>query len=235
MSFESQLHIEYLNRCLREGQAYWKADESHDPQFEPAALNGVYWMLSGIALLKSSINKDLCYGLKKFVSECHVSEEGGFACYPGLRPTAISTVSGILATYLLADLFPHSADDTDTHDKRSIGVRQYIERLRAVSHNSGRMSFLNYISSSRSRSEVDTRFAFCTVAAAYLTKNFNCIESDREGLIDWILDCNNFDGGFGCVPGCESHAGQTYCCMAALELLNGRECLDIHAKHRLKV
>jgi hypothetical protein len=31
---------------------------------------------------------------------------------------------------------------------------------------------------------------------------------DSEKAVDFVLKCMNFDGGFGCVPGAESHAGQ---------------------------
>lgn len=30
--------------------------------------------------------------------------------------------------------------------------------------------------------------------------------------------CRNFDGGFGCVPGAESHAGQVFTCVGALAI-----------------
>ena len=30
--------------------------------------------------------------------------------------------------------------------------------------------------------------------------------------------CQNFDGGFGAVPGAESHAGQIFCCVGALSI-----------------
>lgn len=40
-------------------------------------------------------------------------------------------------------------------------------------------------------------------------------------LICTINSCCNFDGGFGAVPGAESHAGQIFCCVAALSIGNG--------------
>ena len=30
----------------------------------------------------------------------------------------------------------------------------------------------------------------------------------------------NFDGGFGCVPGAESHSGQIYCCIGFLSIMH---------------
>lgn len=31
---------------------------------------------------------------------------------------------------------------------------------------------------------------------------------DKEKAVDFVTRCLNFDGGFGCIPGAESHAGQ---------------------------
>lgn len=34
---------------------------------------------------------------------------------------------------------------------------------------------------------------------------------DMDKAVDFVLSCMNFDGGFGCRPGSESHAGQVNC------------------------
>lgn len=36
--------------------------------------------------------------------------------------------------------------------------------------------------------------------------------------VEFVLSCMNFDGGFGCRPGSESHAGQIYCCTGFLAI-----------------
>lgn len=40
------------------------------------------------------------------------------------------------------------------------------------------------------------------------------------------ISCRNFDGGFGAVPGAESHAGQIFCCVAALSIGNALHLVD---------
>ena len=37
-------------------------------------------------------------------------------------------------------------------------------------------------------------------------------------VVKFLEQCKNFDGGFGSVPGAESHAGQIFCCVAALAI-----------------
>ena len=34
-------------------------------------------------------------------------------------------------------------------------------------------------------------------------------ELNVEAAVDWISKCKNFDGAYGCIPGAESHAGQS--------------------------
>lgn len=41
---------------------------------------------------------------------------------------------------------------------------------------------------------------------------------DVPRAVDFVLACKNFDGGFGCSPGGESHAGQVFTCVGALAL-----------------
>jgi len=40
------------------------------------------------------------------------------------------------------------------------------------------------------------------------------------------LKCKNFDGSFGVIPGAESHAGQTFCCVGALAICNALDTID---------
>jgi geranylgeranyl transferase type-2 subunit beta len=37
---------------------------------------------------------------------------------------------------------------------------------------------------------------------------------------EFVLSCQNFDGGFGSKPGSESHAGLIYCAVGALSILS---------------
>lgn len=41
-----------------------------------------------------------------------------------------------------------------------------------------------------------------------------------------LIRCKNFDGGFGAVPGAESHAGQIFCCIGALSILGALHHVD---------
>ena len=96
--------------------------------------------------------------------------------------------------------------------------------------------------------EIDTRFTYCAFSCLALlgrlplptwsSKNHSDIREEVAAIdihkaVRYIISCRNFDGGFGSVPGAESHAGQVFCCIGALSiahslhLLNGEiSCCD---------
>jgi prenyltransferase beta subunit len=50
--------------------------------------------------------------------------------------------------------------------------------------------------------------SFCSLVITMSSKHFHIT----------FYRCRNFDGGFGAVPGAESHAGQIFCCVGALSI-----------------
>lgn len=55
--------------------------------------------------------------------------------------------------------------------------------------------------------EVDSRFSYCAISCLSLLGMLDAI--DVQSATAFILKCKNFDGGFGSIPGAESHAGQS--------------------------
>ncbi|KAF4368716.1 hypothetical protein G4B88_000973 [Cannabis sativa] len=54
--------------------------------------------------------------------------------------------------------------------------------------------------------EVDTRFSYIAICCLALLHQLNKINVEKA--VKYIVSCKNLDGGFGCTPGGESHAGQ---------------------------
>ena len=50
--------------------------------------------------------------------------------------------------------------------------------------------------------------------------------AQTQKLVEFIDRCKNFDGGYGCVPDAESHAGQIFCCVAALDIVGATDHID---------
>uniref|UniRef100_A0A0E0BX60 Prenyltransferase alpha-alpha toroid domain-containing protein n=1 Tax=Oryza meridionalis TaxID=40149 RepID=A0A0E0BX60_9ORYZ len=65
--------------------------------------------------------------------------------------------------------------------------------------------------------ETDLRFVYCAAAICSMLKDWTGM--DKEKAKQYILSCQSYDGGFGLVPGSESHGGGTFCAVAALCLM----------------
>ncbi|CAH8519764.1 unnamed protein product [Dicrocoelium dendriticum] len=66
--------------------------------------------------------------------------------------------------------------------------------------------------------ERDMRFVFSAVASCYILDGLYAL--DKEAIVGFIGRSLTHDGGFGCLPGLEAHAGATYCAVASLALLD---------------
>jgi len=51
-------------------------------------------------------------------------------------------------------------------------------------------------------------------------------ELQVDKAVAWIDRCKNFDGAYGCIPGAESHAGQTFCCVGAMAITDRLDLVD---------
>ncbi|WMV57778.1 hypothetical protein MTR67_051163 [Solanum verrucosum] len=72
--------------------------------------------------------------------------------------------------------------------------------------------------------EVDTRFSYIAICSLALLRQLDKIDVGKA--VKYIVSCKNVDGGFGCTPGAESHAGQIFCCVGALAITGSMHHVD---------
>jgi len=77
--------------------------------------------------------------------------------------------------------------------------------------------------------ESDVRYIYCAVAISYLLEDFSGINIDKS--VQYILQGQSYDYGYGQGVGQESHGGSTYCALASLALLNKLE----RVRHRKRL
>lgn len=193
---------------LLKHEKFLAALEKHeDPMLDFLKMSGIYWSMTALDLMNKLhvINQEK---IISFVVSCQ-RDDGGLSPAVGHDSHLLSTLSGlqILALYNRLD-----AIDADR-------IVEYIEKLQNPDG-----SFCG-----DSWGEVDSRFAFCALAALRILNRLEWRSEVEQGVktaaIDaeltaaYLVRCQNMDGGFGTQPGSESHAGQAYCVIGALALL----------------
>lgn len=72
--------------------------------------------------------------------------------------------------------------------------------------------------------ETDTRFSYIALSACSLLGRMDAVDVPKA--VEYIKECQNYDGGFGTTPGAESHSGQIFCCTAALAIADSLHVID---------
>ncbi|EKE38995.1 hypothetical protein ENUP19_0121G0070 [Entamoeba nuttalli] len=74
--------------------------------------------------------------------------------------------------------------------------------------------------------DIDTRACYCAISTAYV---LNILDDNlKQGVAEWLLKCQTYEGGFSGCPGGEAHGGYSYCAVAALALLGRIDEIDIN-------
>jgi geranylgeranyl transferase type-2 subunit beta len=182
-------------------------DQEDTVLYDHLRLNALYWGLTSLDLLGQLQLQDL-YKSKAFVKSCWNSD-GGFGGSPGHDSHLLFTLSAI-QIYVLCQ-WPI--------EEIKVKVTDYIKTLIKP----------NGAVAGDSWGEEDTRFVYCAVSGLSLLGSLKEFQ-DVDKIADYIHSCSNFDGGYGSIPGAESHAGQIFCCVGALTIL---ERQDLIAKNEL--
>lgn len=196
---------------------------------EHLRVSGVYWSLAALSLLRNEKEVDELMGLTKpinrektrssivdWVFQCYNPQKGGFGgnC-SGENPHDAHLLYTLSALQVLA--MANSLDDERLHKD---AVVNYVSSLQ---NEDGSFSGDEW-------GEIDTRFTYCAFSCLALLGRLPLVpEGDNVKLeekpiidmtkaVEYIISCRNFDGGFGAVPGAESHAGQVFCCVGALSI-----------------
>lgn len=201
-------HIEYIVQL-------GKADNTLGYHLtEHLRLNGIYWAVTCLALLKRIDALDRQQTIN-YVYSCWDSNLGGFGSHPSHDSHMLSTLSAI-QVLAIHDAIEESGIDTDK-------VINYILSLRPT--NEGFFTGDEW-------GESDTRFTYCAINALSLLGALHKLDEKENGItikdriVDWFKQCMNFDGGFGNNISAETHSGQVFTAVAALAILDRLDIID---------
>lgn len=186
---------------------------------EHLRMSGVYWSLTALSILKSPEQVNELMGLTTpkgdrpaivdWVLQCHDPRSGGFGGNIGHDGHLLYTLSAI-QILALAD----SLEDT-----RFLAMRDAVVGFCAARQQPHDGSFTG-----DEWGEIDTRFTYCALSSLSILKALDRVNVPLAA--QFILACKNFDGGFGCTIGAESHAGQVFTCVGALSIAKSLHLLD---------
>uniref|UniRef100_A0AAR2K9I2 Protein farnesyltransferase subunit beta n=1 Tax=Pygocentrus nattereri TaxID=42514 RepID=A0AAR2K9I2_PYGNA len=168
-----------------------------------------YWILHSLELLEEAVPAAVVSDVCQFLARCQ-SPTGGFAGGPGQHAHLAPTYAAVNALCILGTEEAYNV----------INREKLLDFLYSVKQPDG--SFVMHVGG-----EVDVRSAYCAASVASLT---NIITPTLfEGTHNWILSCQNWEGGLGGMPGLEAHGGYTFCGTAALVILGKEHMLDLKA------
>jgi len=247
--FYDTLHTNYITTLgdkLDSPTSYEGAVSEH------LRVSGVYWSLGAISILRDTDNVNKLMGstsspadnvdrssIIDWVFTCYDKRTGGFggncSSPSGNSPPCPHDGHLLYTLSALQILAMANALDDERLDKDAI-----VKFVSSLQNDDGSFSGDEW-------GEVDTRFTYCALSCLALLSRLplpkwaedNKSEDVNNGsdIIDihkavyYIISCRNFDGGFGCVPGAESHAGQVFCCIGALSIAHSLHLLNEENKN----
>lgn len=201
MEFLREKHVEYIDQLNRheEDYEYWLS--------EHLRLNGMYWGLGALVLLKRQevFERD---EVVRFVLRCYNERDGGFGAFENHDSHLHCTLSALQVLLMCGAL------DSLGQDRR----RKTVAFIRSMQLPDGSFQGDEF-------GEVDTRFVYSGVQALAILQALD--QQVVDGAVAYVLRCRNYDGGFGAVPGSESHAAQAFVCLGTLAICGALGRVDV--------
>ncbi|KDP44982.1 hypothetical protein JCGZ_01482 [Jatropha curcas] len=214
LSFERDRHVAYLEMMYQMIPYYYQSQEIN-------RLTLAYFAISGLDILGAldRVDKDAVaswvLSFQAHPGDANDLNNGQFYGFQGSRSSQfplssdgvlINNLSHLASSYCALAILKIVGYELSNVDSKSI-----LTSMRNLQQPDG--SFLPI----HIGAETDLRFIYCAVAICSMLEDWSGM--DKEKAKDYILKCQSYDGGFGMVPGSESHGGGTYCAVAALQLM----------------
>eukprot|EP01038_Epipyxis_sp_PR26KG_P009681 gene9681-13034_t len=200
-NFHTQKHLEYIRKISADTESLEYLVTQH------LRMSGVYWGLTAMSIAGIDLNQEpASVGLIEWVISCQDIQSGGFGGNVHHDPHILYTLSAIQILALF--------DKISTIDVLLVG--EYVSSLQQTDGSFAGDKW----------GEIDTRFTYCALSIMSLIGQLNSGKINVNLAMEYIAKCRNFDGGFGAVPGAESHAGQIFCCIGALSIGNRLDLVD---------
>ena len=172
-----------------------------------------------------------------YLRQCHNPGEGGFRGAPYIMSHVASTYAAMMAIVNLGTKEGYDLIDLDAMKLYLTSVKNNYK----VSE--GSKSFFGYMSNSEFNKidncdpskyvgtipggvsihlngEMDIRGVYCSLVTADILGLLENKKPLSDGIGDFLLGCQTYEGGFCCSPYGEAHGGYTFCALASFYLLS---------------
>ncbi|GLU11269.1 hypothetical protein SLE2022_280260 [Rubroshorea leprosula] len=193
-------HVEYLTGGLRLLPPSFCSLDASRPWL-------CYWILHSIALLGDFVDDDMEDNVIDFLSRCQ-DPDGGYGGGPGQMPHLATNYAAVNA---LVTLGGEKALLSINREK----MYSFLQRMKDPSgafrmHDAG---------------EIDVRACYTAISVASI---LNILDAELvQGVGNYIVSCQTYEGGIAGEPCSEAHGGYTFCGLAAMILINEVHRLDL--------
>ncbi|CAD6197667.1 unnamed protein product [Caenorhabditis auriculariae] len=214
--FEKRVEGEEVKNItiLRERHAEYLLKNLHHLPKKYAGLDAsrtwmCYWAINSMNILAADISEETKTTVVQFLKSCE-HPKGGYGGGPGQLAHLAPTYAAVMCLISLQTEEALQSIDRETLFAFLTRMKQPVGNF--TMHDDG---------------EIDMRSAYCALSvAAILGLPY---EKLSEGVAEWIISCQSYEGGFGGEPMTEAHGGYAFCAVAAMVILNRFRLLDIEA------
>ena len=198
-------HLKFLMKGLKNLSSGYECLDASRPWM-------CYWILHSIDLLgaMSQIKSSQRKSIAEFLFRCWDQQTGGFGGGPGQQAHLATTYAAVNAFSVLG---PEYADSYIDRPK-------LLKFLLLVKMTDGSFTM-------HQGGESDVRGAYCALSCATL---LNIVTPELiASTVDYLKQCQTYEGGFTSEPGGEAHGGYTFCGSAALLILDKLNEINVHS------
>uniref|UniRef100_M4BJD9 Protein farnesyltransferase subunit beta n=2 Tax=Hyaloperonospora arabidopsidis (strain Emoy2) TaxID=559515 RepID=M4BJD9_HYAAE len=187
-------HVAYLERGLTRLSSGFVSLDASRPWI-------IYWILHALDLLDALPVEETTRVIETLNPFWDDDHSGGFGGGPKQLGHTATTYASCLTLALLGT--PESFEAVDRQALyRFFLSRKHVATGAFMAHDEG---------------EVDVRVTYCVISIASL---FGILTDELQaGVVDYVLSCQTYEGGFGGETWNEAHGGYAFCAVATLYIL----------------
>lgn len=185
-------------------------------------VNFHYWRTVSFKILNYNDN-DIFQETIEYLQKCK-NDDGGYSCFPSYASTTFNTFFACSIYFSLNIDFYHEKTVDFVMSCYKNGI--FYERAMFDGFEEEDNRFIAACLITLSLLDCDKRKSDELILSDQAISILEKKGFDKQKTIQYLIQSQNYDGGFGCIPNVESHCGQIYCCLISLKILNSLHRID---------